>query len=239
MKHTALITGSSRGLGQAIALRLAQDGYHLILHGEKPSRNLTSALKAVQTLDPQAIAVIFDVTNELAVAQTCRQFKSVDILINNAGISRDAPLLKMTSAQWNAVINTNLTGTFNVTKQILPLMVNKRFGRIINMSSVAGERGAYGKTNYAAAKAGLIGFTKSLAQELAKFGVTVNAVCPAWVNTGMSLSIPEKYRKISLHNVALGRMAKPREIAALVSFLASGESDYITGAVFDINGGMS
>ena len=166
-----------------------------------------------------------------------QKIKKIDVLVNNAGISKDRTFIKMTDEDWDDVIKTNLYGTYYVTKQILPNMKKNGYGRIINLSSIAGERGAFGKANYAASKAGIIGFTKSLALELGKYNITVNAVCPGYINTGLAASIPEKYRTQFLSQIAQSRIGEPNDVANLVTFLAGSESSYITGAVIDINGG--
>ncbi|OGV97420.1 hypothetical protein A2W24_05595 [Microgenomates group bacterium RBG_16_45_19] len=243
MTRTALVTGSSRGIGQAIALAFAQGGYRVIVHGSKPSLKLDHTTTTVRSLSPESFSYPFNLADELAVTQACqlllKKVGAIDVLVNNAAITRDQIFLRLTPAQWDTVIKTNLYGPFYVLKIVLPAMVKRRWGRIINLTSIAAKRGAYGKTNYAAAKAGLIALTQSLAYEVGRYGITVNAICPAWVKTDMSLSIPKKYRDQALSQVALQRMATPKEIADLASFLASDHSAYINGAVLDINGGLS
>ena len=159
------------------------------------------------------------------------------MLVNNAGIARDKTLLNMSDEDWDSVIKINLYGPFFVTKNVLPAMIENNYGRIINVSSIAAQRGAFGKTNYAAAKAGIIGFTKSLALETGKYNVTVNAICPGLIDTEMSRAIPEKYVQKAVEQIALKRVGRTEEIASLVSFIASEKSSYITGAVLDVNGG--
>ena len=173
---------------------------------------------------------------ESACTSILKKIDTVDVLVNNAGIMRDKTFLKMSEEEWDEVIKTNLYGPFYVTKNFLPKMIEHKSGRIINIASIA-ARGAFGKTNYAASKAGLIGMTKSLALEVGKYNITVNAVCPGYVDANMSSSIPDKYKKQFLSQIALGRMGTPQEIASVVSYLAGRESSYITGAVIDINGG--
>lgn len=240
MKQTALVTGSSRGIGKAIILRLAQSNYKIILHGSYKSEALKATEKELKKLSALVLTTCFDVSNKAEVESACasilKEVDTVDVLVNNAGIVRDKTFIKMSEKEWDEVLKTNLYGPFYVTKQLLPKMKERAYGRIINMSSIA-ARGAYGKTNYAAAKAGLIGMTKSLAQEVAKYNITVNVVCPGFIETEINASIPDKYRKRLLSQVALGRMGTSQEVASMVAYLASRESSYITGAAIDINGG--
>jgi len=184
--------------------------------------------------------MICDVSDKKGVEFACthvlESVGTVDILVNNAGAANDKPFTKMTDQEFDAVIKTNLYGPFYVTQQLLPKMQEHAFGRIINMSSIA-VRGAFGKTNYAAAKAGVIGMTKSLALEVGKYNITVNAVCPGYIDTEMSASIPKEYRHQFLKQIALGRIGSPDEVANVVTFLASEQASYISGAVIDVNGG--
>lgn len=241
MRKIALITGSSRGIGKAIAIRLAKEGYKVILHGYHISRNLLATEKELEKLGYSTLTTYFDVSNRTSVESACasilRKVGTVDVLVNNAGITRDKMFIDISEQEWDEVFKTNLYGPFYVTKMILPKMIRRAFGRIINISSIAGLRGAYGKSNYVAAKAGLIGMTKSLAFEVAKYNITVNAVCPGYIKTEMTARIPNKYRKKFLSQIAMGREGTPEEVANLVGFLAGSESSYITGTVIDINGG--
>lgn len=241
MKQTALVTGSSRGIGKAIAFRLAREGYQIVLHGSYMSKALNAIEKELKKLGALTMTICFDVSSKAEVEFGCtsllKKIDGVDVLVNNAGIVRDKTFIKMSEQEWDEVLKTNLYGPFYVTQKLLPKMKERRYGRIINMSSIAGIRGAYGKANYAASKAGLIGMTKSLAQEVAKYNITVNAVCPGWIETEINAAIPDKYKKKSLSQVALERMGTPQEVASLVTYLAKPESSYITGAVIDINGG--
>ncbi len=240
MKKTAFITGSSRGIGKAIALRLAREGYRVVLHGSGDSKELRATEKEVKKMGGSVVVTCFDISNKVEVDAAClsllKQVGRVDVLVNNAGISRDRTLVAMSEREWDEVIKTNLYGPFYLTQQILPKMQERKFGRIINISSIAG-RGAFGKTNYSASKAGLIAMTKSLALEVGKYNITVNAVCPGYIDTQMSAEIPVKYRKQFLSEIALRRIGKPQEVASVVAFLAGQESSYITGAVIDVNGG--
>lgn len=241
MKQIALITGSSRGIGKEIARELIQSGFQVVLHASKMSNELKDTEFELKKLDPKTSSVVFDVSDGAAVERVCKDiFKSigrVDVLINNAGIARDKTLVNMSGDDWDSVMKVNLYGSFFVTKNVLPGMIENNYGRIINISSIAAQRGAYGKTNYAAAKSGLIGFTKSLALETGRYNVTVNAICPGLIDTEMSRAIPEKYVQKAIEQISLRRVGRTEEIASLVSFLASEKSSYITGAVLDVNGG--
>lgn len=241
MKQIALITGSSRGIGKEIARELIQSGFQVVLHASKMSNELKDTEFELKKLDPKTSSVVFDVSDGAAVERVCKDiFKSigrVDVLINNAGIARDKTLVNMSDDDWDSVMKVNLYGSFFVTKNVLPGMIENNYGRIINISSIAAQRGAYGKTNYAAAKSGLIGFTKSLALETGRYNVTVNAICPGLIDTEMSRAIPEKYVQKAIEQISLRRVGRTEEIASLVSFLASEKSSYITGAVLDVNGG--
>lgn len=241
MKQIALITGSSRGIGKEIARELIQSGFQIVLHASKMSNELKDTEFELKKLDPKTSSVVFDVSDGAAVERACKDiFKSigrVDVLINNAGIARDKTLVNMSDDDWDSVMKVNLYGPFFVTKNVLPGMIENNYGRIINISSIAAQRGAYGKTNYAAAKSGLIGFTKSLALETGRYNVTVNAICPGLIDTEMSRAIPEKYVQKAVEQISLRRVGRTEEIASLVSFLSSEKSSYITGAVLDVNGG--
>ena len=240
MKRIALVTGSSRGIGKAVALRLAKSNFKIILHGLHQSSELKSTEDELKKLNALEMTICFDISkkNEVKSACSCilKKVKAVDVLVNNAGIVRDRTFIKMSEKEWDDVIKTNLYGSFYTIKELLPKMKICEYGRIINISSIA-AKGAYGKANYAAAKAGLIAMTKSLAQEVAKYNITVNAVSPGFIGTEINASIPEKYRQQMLSQIALGRIGKPSEVASIVNYLASKESSYITGSVFDINGG--
>lgn len=241
MKQIALITGSSRGIGKEIARELIESGFQVVLHASKMSNELKDTELEFKKLDPKTRSVVFDVSDGPLVEKSCKDLLAsigrVDVLINNAGIARDKTLLNMSDEDWDSVIKINLYGPFFVTKNVLPAMIKNNYGRIINVSSIAAQRGAFGKTNYAAAKAGLIGFTKSLALETGKYNVTVNAICPGLIDTEMSRSIPEKYVQKAIEQIALKRVGRTEEIASLVAFVASEKSSYITGSVIDVNGG--
>ncbi|MEK7458520.1 MAG: beta-ketoacyl-ACP reductase [Patescibacteria group bacterium] len=240
IKKVALITGSSRGIGKAIAIALAKSGHTVILHASHVSEALETTEHELKTLGAWASTMICNVSDRKDVESACAQILesvgTVDILVNNAGASNDKLFTKMSDQEFDAVIKTNLYGPFYVTHQFLPKMQEHTFGRIINMSSIA-VKGAFGKTNYSAAKAGIIGLTKSLALEVGKYSITVNAVCPGYIDTEMSASIPKEYRNQFLTQIALGRIGSPEEVAHVVTFLASEQASYISGAVIDVNGG--
>lgn len=241
MTQIALITGSSRGIGKAIAIKLASQGYTIVLHGIKNSENLQITERELKLISKNVHSTFFDVTDPLEVdtkiTEIIKYVGEISILVNNAGITKDKTLIKMSDQQWDQVIKTNLYGPFFITKKILPLMQKNTYGRIINIASAIALKGNFGQTNYAASKAGLIGMTKSLAQEVAKYDITVNAVCPGLVDTDMTRIIPDQHLAKLLEKVSLRRKGSGEEIAELVSFLASSNSSYITGAAIDINGG--
>lgn len=242
-KKVALITGAMGGIGTSICQKLCQDGLTVVAayHPEYDNKELW--LKEIVALGiKDVICVSGDVTKfedcQKMVAEAEEKAGQIDILINAAGITRDKFFAKMESAQWDAVIQTNLTSMFNMTKQVSVKMAERGWGRIINISSVNGVKGQAGQTNYAAAKAGIIGFTKSLAQELAIKGVTVNAIAPGYVATKMVMAIREDILKNIIEQVPMKRLAKPEEIAGLCSYLISDLAGYMTGATLNINGGL-
>ena len=241
MTQIALITGSSRGIGKAIAIKLASQGYTVVLHGIKNSENLQITERELKLISKNVHSTFFDVTDpfevDTKITEIIKYVGEISILVNNAGITQDKTLIKMSDQQWDQVIKTNLYGPFFITKKILPLMQKNMYGRIINLASAIALKGNFGQTNYAASKAGLIGMTKSLAQEVAKYDITVNAVCPGLVDTDMTRIILNQHLAKLLEKVSLRRKGSGEEIAELVSFLASSNSSYITGAAIDINGG--
>lgn len=236
----ALVTGASGGIGAAIAQRLARDGLHVIVHANKGLESAQKVVADIQAGGGSAEVIAFDVSDaEQAAAAIARLLQAgpIQVLVNNAGVHDDAPLAGMTAAQWHRVIDVVLHGFFNVTQPLLLPMLRTRWGRIVNLSSVAGVIGNRGQANYAAAKSGLHGASKSLAQELASRGVTVNVVAPGVIETPMTAQVftPEQLAQM----VPAKRAGKPQEVAALVGFLASEEAAYITGQVISINGGMA
>jgi len=242
----ALVTGGSRGMGRAISLQLAEEGAAIAVNyvedGKGINRNDAEETAAeIRKLKTGAVTVQADVADAAQVnrmaGEVMERFGRIDILVNNAGINKDATLKNMEKAAWDAVLSVNLTGVFNCTKAALAFMAEANSGRIINVSSVIGQTGGFGISNYAASKAGIIGFTKSIAKETAGKGITVNAVAPGFIEVGMFESIPGKVRDSILKQVPMGRWGKPEEVGKLVAFLASEDAAYITGQVIHVNGG--
>ena len=239
----ALITGSSQGIGKAIAIKLALSGIKIALNDvESQKPKLEETKKQIRKLGHEAEYFLADVSNLDEVAEMIKEienkFGSLNILVNNAGITQDRTLMKMTPDEWKKVIDVNLTGVFNCTKSALSLITQTK-GKIINISSVVGQAGNFGQTNYAASKAGIIGFTKSLAKEVGRLGVTVNAITPGFIESELTKQIPEEIKTSIQKLTALNRMGKPEEVANLVAFLASDEADFITGSIINIDGGLS
>lgn len=238
----ALVTGGSRGIGRAVAIELAKEGATVAINYAGNKAAAEEVQNIITEMGGKAMIIQADVSDEKSATQMVEeviaQLGGVDILVNNAGITRDGLFIRMKEEDWNAVINTNLTGIFNCTKVAAKYMMKKRSGRIINMSSVSGIMGNAGQTNYAAAKAGVIGFTKSLAREMASRGITVNAVAPGFIATDMTAAMPEKAQEHVLTSIPLGKMGKPEDIANAVLFLASDKASYITGQVIHVDGGM-
>ena len=237
----AIVTGASRGIGRAIALKLAREGASLVV----TATTLESAQKTaaeVEALGQKALALAVDVADSAAVtamfASAVGTFGKVDILVNNAGVTKDGLLLRMKDADWDEVIDVNLKGAFNCVREASKLMTRARSGRIVNISSVVGEMGNAGQINYCASKAGMIGLTKSAARELAKRGITVNAVTPGFIETDMTAALSDKVREGLLEQIPLERLGTPDDVANAVFFLVSSMGDYITGHVLSVNGGM-
>ncbi len=237
----AIVTGASRGIGRAIALKLASEGADLVVIATTLESARNTALE-VESLGRKALPLSVDVSDSAAVtamfSSAVEAFGKVDILVNNAGITKDGLLLRMKDADWDAVIDVNLKGAFNCIREAAKLMTKARSGRIVNISSVVGEMGNAGQINYSASKAGMIGLTKSAARELAKRGVTVNAVTPGFIETDMTAVLSEKVREDLLQQIPLERLGSPDDIANAVFFLVSPMGDYITGHVLSVNGGM-
>ena len=238
----ALVTGASRGIGRAIAVKLASEGAKVALNYAGNAAAAEEVKKEIEAAGGQAITVQADVSDpasvEAMIQTVADAFGQIDILVNNAGITRDGLLLRMKDEDFDAVINTNLKGIFYTTKLVSKLMMKKRFGRIVNMASVVGLTGNAGQTNYAAAKAGVIGFSKSAAKELAARGITVNMVAPGFIETDMTAVIPEKAKEAMMGGIPLGRAGKPEDVANAVLFLVSDQAAYITGQVLKVDGGM-
>jgi 3-oxoacyl-[acyl-carrier protein] reductase len=238
---TAFITGASQGIGRACALSLAKMGARIALAARNEIKLETVAAE-IAAGGGQAKSFVMDVSDEASIQTTAKaaiaHFGSVDILVNNAGITRDNLLLRMKRADWDAVMTTNLTGVFLLTQALLNPMLRGRWGRIINITSVVGRTGQAGQANYAASKAGLIGFTLSMARELASRSITVNAVAPGYIETAMTAALDEKQRQALLSHIPLGRPGSDHDVAHAVAFLASPQAAYITGHVLDVNGGL-
>ena len=239
--RVAIVTGASRGIGRVIALALAGQGAKVVASARN-AEALEKLTAEIKTQGGEAVAVVGDVAldadaNNL-INQAVATFGKVDILVNNAGITRDGLLLRMKSEDWDAVLDTNLKGAFLCTRAVAKVMSKQRYGRIINMSSVVGEMGNAGQANYCASKAGLLGLTKSVARELARRNVTVNAVTPGFIVTDMTEDMTDKAREAMTAQIPLGRLGESEDIANAVLFLASDQSAYITGQVLGVNGGM-
>jgi 3-oxoacyl-[acyl-carrier protein] reductase len=238
---TALVTGASQGIGRACALTLAKAGARIALAARNEAK-LADVAAEITAAGGTAHAFTIDVASEESIKAGAKaaiaHFGSIDILVNNAGITKDTLLLRMKRSDWDDVLSTNLTGVFLLTQAILSPMLKARWGRIINITSIVGETGQVGQANYAASKAGLIGFTKSLARELASRGITSNAVAPGYIETAMTAVLGDKHREAMLPMIPLGRSGTEQEVADAVRFLASNEASYITGHVLDVNGGM-
>lgn len=239
---TALVTGASRGIGRAIALRLAAEGARVAINYAGNVKAAEEVKAAVEAAGGAAILCQADISDSAAVeamvADVVKEFGTIDILVNNAGITRDTLLMRMKDEDFAKVLDTNLKGVFYCTKAVAKLMMKKRSGRIVNMASVVGLVGNAGQTNYAAAKAGVIGFSKSAARELASRGITVNVVAPGFIGTDMTAGLPESVKEKTLAGIPLGKMGEPEDVANAVLFLASDQASYITGQVVNVDGGM-
>ena len=239
--RVAVVTGASQGIGRATALLLAEHGARLVL-AARNAEKLAAAAEEIKKKGGEALVVPMDVASEEQIkagfARALEKFGRLDILVNNAAIARDQLALRMKRADWDAVIQTNLTGAHLCIQQVLPGMLRQRSGRIINVSSVVAQAGNVGQVNYIAAKAGLIGLTKALAVEVASRGITVNAVAPGFIVSPMTDPLPDKVKEELMARIPFGRMGTDREVAAGILFLASDEASYVTGHVLDINGGL-
>ncbi|EGO65152.1 3-oxoacyl-[acyl-carrier-protein] reductase [Acetonema longum] len=238
----AIVTGGSRGIGRAVCIALAKAGAKVVVNYAGNAAAAQQTLDEIQKINGQAMMVQADVSRsedvENMVKQTLDAFGKIDILVNNAGITKDNLLMRMKEEDWDAVLNTNLKGIFHCTKQVSRVMIKQKSGKIINMTSVVGIMGNAGQSNYAAAKAGVIGFTKSMAKELASRGITVNAVAPGYIMTDMTADLPEQAKAEFAKGIPLSRPGMPEDVAAAVVFLGSDQTDYITGQTLNVDGGM-
>lgn len=237
----SFVTGASRGIGRACALALSEAGYRVVLAARAVDK-LNEVAEQIRSAGREAYVAEIDLASPDSIRDAfttaSKEFGPIEILVNNAGVTRDGLAVRMKADDWNAVISTNLTGSFQCIQQVLPAMMRARWGRIINITSVVGEMGNAGQANYAASKAGLIGLTKSLAQEMGSRNITVNAVAPGFVETDMTGVLSEELRDKMLASIPLKRIAQPADIAAAVRFLAGDEASYITGHVLSVNGGL-
>jgi 3-oxoacyl-[acyl-carrier protein] reductase len=237
----ALVTGAAQGIGKAIALLLARNGADLAVSDINLEKAQETA-KEIQTIGRKASAVKVDVANledvERTVQVVLEQFHRIDILVNNAGIARDKLVLRMTEEDWDAVLDVNLKGVFNCTKAVIRHMLKQKSGKIVNIASVVGEMGNAGQANYSASKAGVIGFTKTVAREFAQRGINVNAIAPGYIETPMTDALPEKVKEELKRMIPLERLGRPEDVAEAVLFLVSQSSNYITGQVLNVNGGI-
>lgn len=243
MKQTAIVTGGNRGIGRAVAVRLAKDGMNLVINYRGNSAAAEETERLCRELGAEVLLVQGDVSRaedcEKLAAQAKEAFGRVDVLVNNAGITRDGLLARMTEEDFRAVLDVNLVGPWNMIKAVNRIMMKQRYGRIVNLSSVTGLMGNMGQTNYAAAKAGILGMTKSYAREVASRGITVNAVAPGFIDTDMTEAMPEGAKDKIIIGIPMGRTGKPEDVAEAVAFLASEQAGYITGEVLRVDGGMA
>jgi 3-oxoacyl-[acyl-carrier protein] reductase len=242
-KRVVVVTGGSKGIGRSICLRFAQDGARIVfVHYDPDEAQADETLKFLGDRGVEAKAKKLDVSSfndvERFFNDVVEEFQGLDVLVNNSGITRDALFLRMSEEQWDQALSVNLKGAFNCAKAAVRFMVKQRSGRIVNISSVVGQIGNIGQANYSASKAGIMGFTKSIARELAHRGITVNAVAPGFINTEMTRSLPEKAKELFMNQIPMGRIGEPEEVAEVVYWLASEAASYITGQVIHVNGGL-
>jgi 3-oxoacyl-[acyl-carrier protein] reductase len=238
----ALVTGGSRGIGREIAIELARHGADVAISYVNNEEKAMEVVREIQKFSVKGLCIKADVSKEEEVKRLVDAIKdelgTIDILVNNAGINRDTLLIRMSTQEWDQVIDTNLKGTYLCTRLVAKDMIKKKYGKIINIASVAGVAGNYGQANYSASKAGVIGFTKAVAKELASRGINVNAVAPGLIETDMTQALKEEIKEALIKSVPMGRLGSPKDVANLVVFLASDKSDYITGQTINIDGGM-
>ncbi|MDZ4230292.1 MAG: 3-oxoacyl-[acyl-carrier-protein] reductase [Dehalococcoidales bacterium] len=239
----AIVTGSGRGIGRAIALRLAEAGATIVINDVGDASYANGVAEEIKSLNRESLVVLADVSLSADVTRlvetAMNTYGRIDILVNNAGIARDQLLLRMTEEDWDRVLNVNLKSVFLCTKAVLRPMIKQRWGRIISLSSIVGLVGNTGQANYASAKAGIIGFTRTIAKEVASRGITSNAIAPGFIDTGMTQQLEEKQKQELQSRIPLGYLGTPRDVAESVAFLASEEARYITGQVISVDGGMS
>ncbi|KLE16679.1 3-oxoacyl-[acyl-carrier-protein] reductase [Clostridium sp. C8] len=238
----AIVTGGTRGIGREIARTLAQNGANIAINYRNYSEQIEKLVEELKSFGVKVLAVKCDVSKEEEVSNFVKEvknnFERIDILVNNAGITKDGLIIRMSEKDFNDVIDINLKGTFNTTKAVSAVMVKQRYGKIINISSVVGVTGNAGQCNYAASKAGVIGFSKSVARELAARNINVNVIAPGYINTDMTSVLPEKVKEEVLKTIPMKKIGDPKEVANLALFLSSNLSDYITGQVINVDGGM-
>lgn len=239
---SAIVTGGSLGIGTAIALKLAEAGANVAINYRKHKEEAEEVIRKVKAMGRKGLVVQADISNfedaQKMVAQVKSEFGSIDILVNNAGINWDGVIWKMTEEQWDSVLNINLKGYFNYVRSVAPIFREQKSGKIVNVTSINGLRGKFGQANYSASKAGIIGLTKTVARELGKYGVNVNAVAPGLIETDMMKNADENVRNQAMADIVLQRMGQPEEVADVVAFLCSEQSRHITGEVIKVDGGQ-